>query len=192
MILSMSGQAAIFLMTVAVGFFIGLVYDIFRVFRSAVPHSWPFVALEDLLFWVMVTVAMFYVMLNYNSGEVRPFAVVGAFLGMILYFATLSRLVVKLGGLIANIIKRVLFFVFKAVTTPFALLFRLLSVPVKFCAKILKKLLTNLKNILIKSFGYATIQFKKLKFRRAAAAVEDPPVSPIKRVTVTSSDSWRM
>ena len=121
MILSMSGQAWLFFSTVGVGFAIGVFYDVFRIFRKTAPHFSLAVQLEDLFFWVAVTGAMFYFMLSQNFGEIRPFSILGAGCGVVLYFATISRWVIKFCVVIVNYLKRV-----------FAAAFRIISLPVRF------------------------------------------------------------
>ena len=89
MILSMSGQAWIFLACVALGFAVGFKYDLVRVFRRVVRHRNFAVQIEDGLFWVMAALAVFYFLLRQNFGEVRAFAVAGVIIGMGLYFAVM-------------------------------------------------------------------------------------------------------
>ena len=121
MILSMSGQAWLFLSTAGVGAAIGLLYDGFRILRKTTPHFAFVVQLEDLFFWLAATGAMFYFMLSRNYGEIRPFALIGAGCGIALYFATVSPFILKFFVAVINYLKRV-----------FAAAFRILSLPVRF------------------------------------------------------------
>ncbi|MDR1208870.1 MAG: spore cortex biosynthesis protein YabQ [Clostridiales bacterium] len=162
MILSMSHQAVVFLLTAAAGFAAGLLFDAFRVFRKSVPHAAFFVALEDVLFWTAFSVVMFYVLLNHNSGEVRPFCVVGGFLGMTLYFETLSRLVLAVGVETAKAVKKALRFIFKVAAAPFVMLYGLLRVPAKLIAGLWAKLSIKLKNFLHKALGCGKIVLTRL------------------------------
>ena len=107
MILSMSGQAWLFLSTVVVGAAIGLFYDVFRILRKTARHTGIVVQLEDLIFWVTATGLTFYYMLHRNYGEIRLFSLVGVAIGVILYFATVSRWVVAVFVMIVNYMKRV-------------------------------------------------------------------------------------
>jgi len=121
MILSMSGQVWLFLSTVLAGIAIGVFYDVFRILRKTTPHFALAVQLEDMFFWVTVTGAMFYFMLSQNYGEIRPFALIGAGCGVVLYFATVSRLILKFSVGLVNYLKKV-----------FAAAFRIISLPVRF------------------------------------------------------------
>ena len=107
MILSMTGQAWLFLSTVIVGAAIGLFYDAFRIFRKTARHSGLAVQLEDLFFWVAATGLTFYYMLHRNYGEIRFFTLIGMAIGLVLYFATISRFVLVVFVTVINYLKRV-------------------------------------------------------------------------------------
>jgi len=108
MILSMSGQAWLFLSMVLVGAAIGLFYDAFRILRKTARHSGFAVTLEDLFFWVAATGLTFYYMLHRNYGEMRLFSLVGVAIGILLYFATVSRWVIIVFVAVVNYLKRVI------------------------------------------------------------------------------------
>jgi len=154
MILSMSGQGLLFLSTVAVGAAIGLLYDFFRVFRRVATHSGWAVQLEDFLFWICATVAMFYFMLNRNFGEIRLFSMIGAACGIMLYFATISRVVLKVSVTVINFIKRVITATVRIITLPLRFIFNCIAPPAKF---FLVKRRKNLHNVA----RYGKMQMKK-------------------------------
>ena len=137
MILSMSGQMWLFLSTVAAGFVIGLLYDIFRIMRKTVRHSGWAVQLEDILFWLCTTVIMFYFMLHRNYGEIRFFSIVGSSLGMILYFNSLSIFVVKACVSVIQFLKNAV-----------SAIVRVILIPVRLSIKILTPLLRVFKRLL--------------------------------------------
>jgi len=154
MILSMTGQAVLFLSTVLVGAVIGLFYDVFRIFRKTAPHSVFAVQLEDLFFWAVATVGTFYFMLTQNYGEIRLFSVLGVAIGITLYFATISRWVVKIFVVIVTYLKRVVASVVKIVLLPFRIILGWLAPPVKTFAQKRHKDLRKLGR-------YGKIQVKK-------------------------------
>jgi spore cortex biosynthesis protein YabQ len=125
----MGSQAWLFLSTVLAGAAIGFFYDAFRIFRITAPRfakNALVVQLEDLFFWAAVTAGMFYFMLNQNYGEIRLFAIIGAIIGIALYFAALSRFVILIFVSIINYIKKVFFTAIKILLTPLRLLKNLL------------------------------------------------------------------
>ncbi|MCL2456757.1 MAG: hypothetical protein FWD19_04330, partial [Defluviitaleaceae bacterium] len=125
MILSMNGQAWLFFSTVLAGAAIGIFFDAFRILRKtfAIFASPAAVQLEDFIFWVAVTGGIFYFMLNRNYGEIRIFSVVGAGLGIVIYFATVSRFVLKIFVAIVEFLKKVFAAAFKIIFFPLRIFF---------------------------------------------------------------------
>jgi len=130
MILSMQGQAFLFLSTVLMGACVGLFYDVFRIFRKTAPHSTLAVQLEDLFFWTAATVGTFYFMLNRSYGEIRPFALLGVALGILLYFTTVSRYVVRVCVVIVTYLKKVIAAAVKIIFLPLRFIFNLIKPPI--------------------------------------------------------------
>ena len=91
-----SGQATTFLITVALGFVLGIFYDVFRIFRQSLALRAVLGALFDMLFWLSVTLILFFVLLHVNFGELRFFSFLGIALGMILHFLSFSPILIKL------------------------------------------------------------------------------------------------
>jgi len=131
MILSMSAQAWLFLTTVAMGFVIGFAYDVFRIVRKTVSHRHWVVQLEDIIYWVGVSLLMFYFMLHRNYGEVRFFSIAGAALGMIIYFYSLSLLVMKVSVAVIEFLKKVVLTAARILLGPVRLLLKILIPPGK-------------------------------------------------------------
>ena len=129
MILSMTGQAWLFLSTVLVGAAIGLFYDAFRIFRKTAAHTGLAVTLEDLLFWLAATGLTFYYMLHRNYGEIRFFSLVGVAIGILLYFATVSRFVLIVFVAVINYLKRVVATAIRILLIPVRLLAAWLAPP---------------------------------------------------------------
>jgi len=131
MILSMADQARFFLWTMILGAISGAVYDIFRIVRRIIRHPDFLTQIEDLLYWLLISILIFYFILHRNSGEVRIYAIIGVFAGMCLYFATLSRLFIKASVFIIEIIKKILIATVHILLMPFRLIIRLLSFPAR-------------------------------------------------------------
>ena len=131
MILSMTGQALLFLSTVLVGGAIGLLFDLFRIFRKTTRHSRLAVTLEDLFFWVAATGLTFYYMLHRNYGEIRVFSLVGVAIGLVLYLATISRWVVAVLVAVVNYLKRVVAAAVRVVMVPVRLVAAWAAPPLK-------------------------------------------------------------
>jgi len=141
----MSGQAWLFLSTVLVGAAIGLLYDAFRIFRRTAPHRSLAVQLEDLLFWLAATGLTFYYMLHRNSGEIRPFVLLGVAIGLVLYFATISRLVLTVFVAVVEYVKKVVAAVIGILLIPLRFAANLLKPPVTFALQSTRKQANKVK-----------------------------------------------
>ena len=158
MILSISSQVSIFIMSVALGFFAGFVYDLFRIFRKSVKHPDILTQLEDLVFWIFVSGLIFYFILNKNSGEVRFYIILGTFLGMGVYFLTLSKPVLAVSMAVINFFLKVFSALYKMVSFPIKILLRLLLIPTRAAGTRIKKIQKPAKKLLQKPMRYAKIK----------------------------------
>lgn len=119
MITSISSQATIFLCTVIGGAAIALIYDLFRILRKAVRTGGLFIYVEDLLYWLIVSIIMFLTIYYSNDGELRAFMFIGACIGVILYSLLLSRIVMSSS-----------LFIIRIVSYPFILTIKVLKAPI--------------------------------------------------------------
>jgi len=92
--MSLAGQTYAFLMTILAGAVVGLLFDLYRVLRSAFRPKQLVTAVTDLVFWIVVTPVVFAMLLAGNWGELRFYVLVGLGVGLLLYFQTLSSLVI--------------------------------------------------------------------------------------------------
>ena len=91
-----AGEGVFMLHSFLLGVIITFIYDLFRIFRRIIPHGWFLLSLEDLVFWVLATAGIFYMLYYENNGMFRWFSVIGAGTGMFLYKKTLSAALVNL------------------------------------------------------------------------------------------------
>lgn len=89
-------EVRFFLISILSGIAILVLYDVLRIFRRIVSHHWFFVALEDILFWMISGVFIFAMMYQQNNGTIRGFSILGMLLGMIVYNQSVSPYVVTL------------------------------------------------------------------------------------------------
>lgn len=96
------------LYSLILGISVTVLYDLLRIFRRVKKHGNALISLEDLLYWAVVAISVFYMMHEENNGTMRWFAILGASVGMLLYKKLLSNLLVnKVSGFINFIIKYV-------------------------------------------------------------------------------------
>lgn len=72
------------------GIGVTFVYDGIRIFRRVIYHNLFFISLEDFIYWTILIIKVFLLMQKESNGELRWFAIAGAFVGMLLYRKTIS------------------------------------------------------------------------------------------------------
>lgn len=102
------------------------VYDILRVFRRLVRHSFFAVSAEDFLYWVFVGIEAFLFLYRENDGTIRWFVLAGIGLGMLIFSMGISRF---------------------GVPALSWFLSRVIGIPLRFFRRIIKKMLTPLVNL---------------------------------------------
>lgn len=85
-----------FLISILWGAIVLLAYDGLRILRRLIKHNGFFLAVEDLLFWVITSVFIFAMIYQVNNGVIRGFSVMGMAIGMVLYHYILSDIIVSL------------------------------------------------------------------------------------------------
>ncbi|MDI3481958.1 MAG: hypothetical protein PWQ97_1613 [Tepidanaerobacteraceae bacterium] len=89
-------QVALLVTAIAIGAFVGLLFDFYRRIRSFITPGPILTALGDLAFWGIVTVVTFFSLFRVNYGEVRGYLFFGLGLGLLLYLSFISRHVIAL------------------------------------------------------------------------------------------------
>lgn len=107
------------LYSVLLGIIITFVYDNIRVFRRAIRHNTFFISVEDLFFWIAVSLSIFLLQHRENDGVFRWFSVAGAFIGMLIYRKTVSRFYVKRMTIVLRKILYFLYLFFSYLFSPF-------------------------------------------------------------------------
>ncbi len=143
---SLDKQVMSFVVMMGLGLAIGLVFDIYQVLRQIIKPAKLMVHFTDLAIWLLISAAVFVVLLFTNWGEVRFYIFIGIGLGLVFYYRLISVVfkryfkaliekLIKLGrALIAAII-----FPFGMLAKGFAMSFRIISRPLAWLKKVLKK-----------------------------------------------------
>ena len=135
-------EAAVLGIAVLVGAGLFLLYDILRIFRRIVPHGNIWIGVEDFLYWLICTAAVFAMLYRENEGMVRGFVLGGVVAGMLLYYLLLSRLVIRVNVLV---LKTVIGVLSKIFGTLFGPILRIIKKFNRFFRKELKKLAKAVK-----------------------------------------------
>ena len=89
-------EGRFWLISLCMGAGIAMLYDCFRIVRRVVRHSNFWISVEDLLYWLAVSVGVFVILYYENNGVLRWFAVLGAAVGMIVYKGVLGHFLVDI------------------------------------------------------------------------------------------------
>ena len=127
-------EVTLFLVCLLLGTVLGIFYDGFRVLRLFVPHKNWVVDVEDLLFWVGTAWLVFRTLFYYNQGVLRAYAFVGILVGVVLYYLTVSKILLFLAKKMLPFWNRVLYWMRK----PFVFIR-------EFLQKTLKNMITEVK-----------------------------------------------
>ena len=111
-------QTTIFLQAIVLGFVYGLLYDVFRITRIAIPTAKWVVFAQDVLYFFICAVGTFFFLLRTMDGQVRFFILLGAILGMTIYFYTLSIIIMGVSAAIIRMIRAVLRWVYRWIFLP--------------------------------------------------------------------------
>ncbi|HEY5587071.1 MAG TPA: spore cortex biosynthesis protein YabQ [Ruminiclostridium sp.] len=138
--ISIVGQVYIFLYAILGGAIVAFLYDILRIKRRAIKTSIIIVSLEDIIYWLVAAVLLFITVYKINSGEMRGYIFIGNVIGVILYEELLSKVIIESSVMVINIIKKTLLFVWRILSYPFKLIFKILAVPIFFIFNLIFKL----------------------------------------------------
>ena len=144
--------------SVAVGIGITFFYDWLRILRRVVPHKQWVVSLEDLVFWLICTVTVFWWMYRVTNGGMRWFAVTGALVGMCVYKRLFSEFLVTFVSKLLKAILQILGKGLRILWRPFGVVAKSLAKKGSTLGRKGRKITDNLK-IWLKNW------FKVLKIR---------------------------
>ena len=113
-----AGQVMAFAVTILLGLFIGLAYDVVRVLCRLFHPSRRALFFWDLLFWFGITLAVFAVLLASNWGEVRAYVLIGFGLGGTFYTLFLTETCYRLIIFIFRVVIRLFHIITLPVTRP--------------------------------------------------------------------------
>lgn len=150
MILSFTYQCKLFILTICMGLLSAFLYHVFYIFSKTIGLNKILKGIIDLLYWFILSLALFLLMLKLNSGEVRPFSLLGLSLGMIIYYAGIKQVMDRLMYPLFKLIKKLILLILDIILTPI----RLILFPIN---KILRSLAFFLKKHLKKYVKYEKI-----------------------------------
>lgn len=112
-----------FLVSIAWGVILFVLYDCLRIFRKVVDHGVVMLSLEDIVYWTISAVLIFRMMYRFNNGVIRGFSMLGILLGMVTYKYTISEYVVRWISIVLIKIKDLFIRILHIISKPARLLF---------------------------------------------------------------------
>ena len=149
-------QFSVMMMSLGVGFVLGLFYDLVRTLRLLFTKSKAAVFVFDLLYFAVFAFCSFLFMLAVNKGEVRLYIILGEFAGAAVYYFSFGAAAVKVTNAAVRIIKTAAEKIFAFFALPFKAIYK-----VRLYFK--HRILGILKKIRKKSQFFLKKHLKKLK-----------------------------
>ena len=145
-----------FLLSIALGGILILLWDLLHGLRKTFFHSVKMNIILDALWWIFATASIVVCTWLSNSMNLRFFVYFGLSGGAFLYYFTLSRLLRDIFCTIFNIISKIIRFILKILLTPAVFLYKILIVPI----------LKTLTVFFRKAGNYAAVKKENFSFRK--------------------------
>jgi len=144
---TVSDEAVFFLCCIAVGALAVFLYDILRISRRIVKVGVSVVTAEDILFFVVAALMLFYVAYLKNSGEVRWQGFIGGALGVVLYIFVVRNRVVDTGTVLVRWFMKMFVGAVRICLFPVRIIFKALKKPIAVVAWYTGKSLRRAKRL---------------------------------------------
>ena len=149
-----TNQAYLFLIFIANGVIIGILFDFFRILRKSFKTSDIITYIEDLIFWILTGIIILYSIFTFNNGEIRLFMFLAIAIGVIAYMLLLSSYIIKINVTIIKFLKNLIIKTFRFISMPFKVIYKITKKvffkPISFVIINIRKNSTNLSKKLIK------------------------------------------
>ena len=80
---------------ILVGLIIGFIFDFYRVLKKKMGFAVYLINLCDFLIFIILSFIVFIRLIYLNSGQVRWYLFLGIFLGIIIYYAKMSQMIIN-------------------------------------------------------------------------------------------------
>jgi len=134
----MNNEFYVFVSFILIGIIVSLLFDIFRILRKVYRTSDLITIAQDIAFWCISGIIILLGIFILNEGKIRIYLFIGLFIGITFYISIISKIVMKAGIRILEILNKIVF-------SP------------------IHKLLQNIFSLIFKSTNLLTNKIKKLK-----------------------------
>ncbi len=122
MVLDISTQLNYFFSTFLAGLIVGVLIDVYRIFRLTTPSNKIVASISDILFWILEALVVFVFLIYTNNGDIRYYTFIGIGVGILIYFKLLTKTIrymlvriIVFTSKIFSIIKNILLLPFKLI-----------------------------------------------------------------------------
>ncbi len=91
--IELSAQMYIFIKSIALGFIIGLIYNLFMLLRISFIRNFIAVFLQDIIFFISSSIITFLFVFETNYGQLRFYIFAGELIGFCLYYFFPAKIV---------------------------------------------------------------------------------------------------
>ncbi len=113
------GELAIFLISVILGLIYAIIYDAFIIIREKIKHFKLIEAIEDLMFWILVTITFLVYIIYTNQGQIRIHILFGTLCGVMINFTFITKVLRPIHTVILDTIIGTFDFVYKYIRISF-------------------------------------------------------------------------
>ncbi len=152
-----------FLSCMVAGFVVAFLYDLLRVSRRIVNVNDLVINAEDILFFVVAAVVLFYAAYLKNSGEIRWQWFIGASTGIFLYIALVRNRFLNASVILYSALVKIIGVLIKILLFPIKLIFKIFKKPINIVAWYTGKGLKRIKGAAIYGKSKAGISLKNIR-----------------------------
>lgn len=110
--MTVTRELIVFLYFILEGIAGGILLDFLRVLRHNKKTKDIIVYLEDMLYWIALGCGVIWLSYVLNTGTIRIYMILAVFLGMLIYFLTLTGMVYKVFDFICRYLLRLFSWIF--------------------------------------------------------------------------------
>ncbi|MDR1391699.1 MAG: spore cortex biosynthesis protein YabQ [Clostridiales bacterium] len=111
------------------GFILAFIYDVFRIYRKLIKTNDFFVTIQDISFFLVSALIIFFVAYKLNSSRMRMFEFFAILLGMIFYKIIFKDFILIISVKFINILIKISLWFWKKLTYPVVFLWKILKKP---------------------------------------------------------------
>lgn len=150
---AISTHLKIFLLSIGMGFLLGVLYDTTRIVRLIISKGKAAVFVFDFLYIILSALLVYIFIIAVNMGAVRAYIIIAQFFGFFFYYISFGIVVKRISEKTAEIIQSFFRKLLSIVKKPFMFIFtaiKRINTKIKaFLSKKLHKIKNNLKKLLL-------------------------------------------